>query len=265
MSILVVQVLPRGMIFGADRNITSLRMASDPSGQAITLILGQSQRQKVLKWPNKRALIGYVGAAQIAGIHTDEWLYQYIGENLEFTAFEDLAKDLSAKIEAQRAIDEGEGEPEALVIHLGGFGKREGHQVPVVWYIRNPYDIKDGYYCDIRKAFQCTEEFWEYFPNVSPAQIRHRLDERAKANQPFWFHQGIDLGTFNALEAFLRGALALLCKVHPQHTFPQKLADWEKHLKMSILTYTAYYQAFKGPGEQYVGGGVDTVTLEWPK
>ena len=265
MSILVVQVLPQGIIFGADRNITETRVASDSSGKSVTIVVGQSQRPKVLRWPNRRALVGYVGAARIGGIPTDEWLYDYIGDHLEFSSFEELAHDLTEKIQRQRAIDEGQREPEALVLHLAGFEERDSYQVPVVWYIRNPYGMKDGYYIDIRKEFMCTEEFWGYFPNFSPSQIMDRLTQLALNNQPFWFHPGLDLGTFNTLEAFLRGAFALLCQVHPAHSFPQTLHEWQQHLRMAILTYGAYYQAFRGPGEQYVGGGADTVSLGWPK
>jgi hypothetical protein len=265
MSILVVQVLPQGIIFGADRNITETRVASDSSGKSVTVVLGQSQRPKVLRWPNRKALVGYAGAASIGGMPTDEWLYEYIGDHLEFRSFESLAHELSDKVQKQRAIDEGQRDPEALVIHLAGFEERDSQQVPVVWYIRNPRGIKNGYYVDIRKEFLCTEEFWGYFPNIPPSEIRERLRVLAVQNKPFWFHQGLDLGTFNTLEMFLRGAFALLCEMHPAHSFPQTLREWERHLKMAILTYGAYYQAFRGPGEQYVGGGADTVRLDWPQ
>jgi hypothetical protein len=267
MSILVVQALPQGIIFGADRNITitETRVRSDPSGRSVTIerVYGQSQRPKVLRWPNRKALVGYVGAAQVGDISTDEWLYDYIGEHLEFTEFEKLAHDLTDKIQAQRAIDEGNRDPEALVLHLAGFEERDGHQVPVIWYIRNPHEMRDGHYTDIRKEFLCTEELWRYHRDFTPAQIRGHLNDRAQNNQPFWFHQGLDLGTFNTLETFLREAFQLLYSAHPDHSFPQELQEWERHLKMTILTYSAYYQAFKGPGEQYVGGGVDTVSLAW--
>lgn len=264
MSILVVQVSPQGIIFGADRNITDRRVASNSSGRSVTVVLGQSQRPKVLRWPNRKAVIGYVGAASIGGIPTNEWLYEYIGEQIEFSSFEALAHDLTDRVQRQRALDEGGRDPEALVIHLAGFEERDSQQVPVVWYIRNPYEMRAGYYTDIRREFQCTEEFWGYFSEVPPSQIRERLNELASQNKPFWFHQGLDLGTFNTLEVFLRGAFLLLCQTHPAHSFPQTLYEWQQHLKMAILTYGAYYQAFRGPGEQYVGGGADTVGLDWP-
>jgi len=33
---------------------------------------------------------------------------------------------------------------------------------------------------------------------------------------------------------------------------------------MSILTYGAYFEAYRGVGEQYVGGGADVVSIPWP-
>ena len=83
---------------------------------------------------------------------------------------------------------------------------------------------------------------------------------------PFWIHQTEDLGTFNTIEGFLKGAFRHLCESeHGTHKFPANLLDWERQVKMSILTYGAYFQAYREPGEQFVGGGVDTVVLEWPK
>ena len=261
MSILVVQVLPQGMIFGADRNITHRVEVPSPAGRKI-YIIGQSQRPKVLKWPNQRAVVGYVGAAEMGGLPTDEWLYKFIGQHFDFAMFEDLAEDLRAEIEQQRRTDKDDNAAGPFVVHLGGFEEQEGQQVPVVWHIRNA-SASAGYQ-DASEAFQVSEAFWEFFPNISPAEIKSHLDNLAKNHDPFWFHQGFDLGTFNTLEAFLKGAFKLLCEKHRDHKLPQSLADWERHLKMSILTYGAYFQAFKGPGEQFVGGGVDTVRLDWP-
>jgi hypothetical protein len=77
-SILVVQLVRDGLLFGADRNVTSsLRSGPD------VIASGQSLRPKVLKWPNHEIVIGYVGRAMITdGVHTDEWLYDFIGHNL---------------------------------------------------------------------------------------------------------------------------------------------------------------------------------------
>jgi hypothetical protein len=42
------------------------------------------------------------------------------------------------------------------------------------------------------------------------------------------------------------------------------LRDWERHAKMQVLTYGAYFEAFGAPGQRYVGGGADTLSMPWP-
>ena len=265
MSILVVQVVPQGLLFGADRNVTTQTTRSDTTGQVVTIVHGQTQRPKVLRWPNRKALVGYVGSGTIGKLPSDEWLYDYIGEHLDFADFATLAQDLSDRIEAQRRSDEGSGEPVPLILHLGGFEIRDGVYVPVVWHIRNAHGMAGDQYTDICKKFRCTEALWTYFSHVSPAEIRDRLAECAREIQPFWLHQGIALKTFNAIESSLQLAFRMLESHVPEHSFPQTIEEWERHLRLGILTYGAYYEAFHGPGEHYVGGGVDTVHLPWPE
>jgi len=262
MSILLVEVVPEGIIFGADRNVTHSKPRQGK--QQPIEIRGQSQRPKVLRWPRRRALVGYVGAAEIGGVPTDEWLYDFVGDHPAFSSFEEVSESLRANVERQRCIDEGDGEPQPLIIHLGGFEQRDGVGVPVVWYIRNTYAVDKNPYGGIHREFDHSEEFWKYFPNSSPLDIQATLAERSARYDPFWFHQGFDLGTFNLIERFLKSAFKVLCEIHPDHSLPSTVREWERQVRMSILTYGAYFQAFKEPGEQYVGGGADTVSIEWP-
>jgi hypothetical protein len=264
MSILLVEVLPQGLIFGADKNVTFTEQRMGRDGNITIEIQGQNQRPKVLRWPNRKALVGYVGAAEIGGIPTDEWLYDFIGSHLDFPDFGELSESLRSEVEAQRRIDEGDLGPDPLIIHLGGFEEKDDIQVPIIWYIRNAHNFGALGYEDIRKEFLNSEAFWHYFPDIRPHEIREVLRTMASRYNPFWFHQGFDLGTFNLIEGFLKTAFRLLCERHPNHRLPESLPDWERQVRMSILTYGAYFQAYKGPSEQFVGGGVDTVSIEWP-
>ncbi len=259
MSILLVEVVPEGIILGADRNIT---ITSTDAGRIE--FRGLSQRRKVLRWPDRKALVGYVGEAEIGGAPTDDWLYDFIGRHVTFSSLRDLSEALRSEVEHQRAIDEKGGPPELLVLHLAGFEERDGVEVPEVWYVRNAYDLGPRGYKNVQKAYKSTEELWEYFPGYSPATIRQRLKELADGYEPFWFHQGEDLATFNRLEAFVRAAFKQLCEQHPDHSIPDTLGEWEAQVRMSVLTYGSYFQAFKGPTEQLVGGGVDTEAIAWP-
>ena len=255
MSILVVQLVPEGLLFGADRNITTeLRLGDD------VLASGQSQGPKVLKWPNHEIVVGYVGRAKIGDEHTDEWLYDFIGRNLS-TPLPQLAYELKSKLEFDL---HGQVDDESMVLHLGGFVEDAGQWKPQVWYIRNseaPYRARD-----VKAEFDVREEIPRYFPGMTGNQIRADVALRAQKWEPFWFHQGYDLGTFNTLDQVLRAGIGSVVQSHPDHPhhFPDSLREWSKHLKMAILTYGAYFGAFYEPFEQYVGGGADVVWAAWP-
>jgi len=153
MSLLLVELVPQGIIFGADRNITieRVKVRHEESQDGTTFIEErhehrcQSPRPKVLRWPQRKALIGYVGEAQINNVPTDEWLYDFIGDHLQFDSFETLAESLRRSVERQRRIDEGDNDPAPIIIHLAGFEEREGIQVPAVWVIRNDHSRRPQY------------------------------------------------------------------------------------------------------------------------
>jgi len=280
MSILVVELIPQGIIFGADRNI-SIEAKGEPQhidgsdGKSYYEIIHrhyfQTPRPKVLRWPQRTALIGYAGEADIGGA-TDEWLYEFIGDNLTFRSFETLAESLRQCVQEQywaekeRHYIEAENKFLPLIIHLGGFEEKEGIQVPAVWVIRNDHD--PPHLKDIREEFKAVECVWSELSNgnITPENIRAYLAARAVQHDPFWYHQGIDLGTFNLLEAFLKAALRELhLSKSIEQQGPQTLQDWERQVRMSILMYGAYFQAYKEPYEQDVGGGADTVSIPWPE
>jgi hypothetical protein len=174
---------------------------------------------------------------------------------------------LRRRVQDQRIIDEGNDLPQPLIIHLGGFEERKGTRVPVVWVIRNTHKHGPFEYKDFRKEFECVEAFWgkEAFSDTDPQDIRRVLKVLAKQFKPFWFHQGIDLITFNVLQEAIKSSFRFLCEQHPDHDFPKSLADWEKYLRMQVLMYGSYYEAFFPAGRHFVGGGVDIESIPWPE
>jgi hypothetical protein len=291
MTILIVRIVPEGIIFGADRNVTEERTEFS-SGKTIHHIFGQNQRQKVLRWPNRQALIGYAGVGTIGGLPTDEWLYDFIGEHISFSCFEDLAHQLKDAVQEQRKKDEGDMDPDVLIIHLAGFEKRNSTWIPVIWYIRNSYSLVNGYYGDRRKEFACDEVLLGEIVALEKSQMEPQLQNKSKKeteekikaelltkpekiiniikkcvdyNQPLGFQQGLDLPTFNTFDTFMKRAISFINIIHPEYSVPETLEEWEKVVKFSILTYEAFFQTYNNPGEQYVGGGADIVTLKWPQ
>jgi hypothetical protein len=275
MSLLLVELVPQGIVFGADRNIHSEEKGTPEfidgaDGKSYYEVLhryySQAPRPKVLRWPKRKALIGYVGEAQINRTPTDEWLYDFIGDHPQIDSFETIAESLRQAVERQRRIDEGTSDPQPIIIHLAGFEERDGIQLPAVWVIRNDHDppkLKD-----IRKEYVKEDCLWleSHDWYVPPQNLRKHLSDLAARFKPFWFHQGIDLPTFNLLEAFLKAGLRELYRSGLLDLRgPQNLEDWERQVRMSVLMYGAYYQAYQKPYEQYVGGGVDTVSIPWPE
>jgi hypothetical protein len=254
-SILVVHLVPQGLIFGADRNVTS-QVGGD------VIFVGQAQRPKVLKWPNRNAIIGYVGQAKIGERMTDEWLFDYIGRNLESSNFAELAGALADDLGA--ALETGDVDS-ALVIHLGGFEQdEEGTWWPRVWYLHNTAGLTPEGAYNLGTEFVSREELGqpEYFGEMRPDAIRERV-----AGTVFSYRQGFDLGAFNVIDEALREAMRVIVHTHPAQPVPvpKTLVDWTKHIRLSILGYGAYFGAFYEPFQQYVGGGADVVSAPWPE
>ena len=256
MSILVVEVPSEGLIFGADRNLTTTH-ADGTTAQ-------DTQWPKVFKWPKDDILFGFVGAATVGGLPIEEWLNTQTKEFETKKSLEEIARELQKKVQDQRAKDEGAKPPIPMIIHIGGFEKKNERYVPYVWHIGNTYKLGRFGYLDFRKEFFCSEQFWEHFKEVDRAEIRKVLKVLAKQFNPFWFHQGIDLFTFNVLESAIKSSFRLLCEQHPNHDIPTTLEGWAKHVRMQVLMYGAYYEAFHPEGERYVGGGVDVIFTPWP-
>jgi len=115
----------------------------------------------------------------------------------------------------------------------------------------------------VANEFDVSEEIAQptYFGGALGDEVRTTLDQRARAWNRFWFHQGYDLGTFNAFDQVLRIGMRAVVETHPAkpHRFPDSLEERSKHLKMAILSYGAYFSAFYELFQQYVGGGADVV------
>lgn len=255
MSILVVEVVPQGIIFGADKNITHTTL----SGATFQ----HDPQKKVLKWPNTKTLFGFVGAAKINNLNVEEWLNTQSPDFSGITSLEQIAQKLKSKVEAQRRIDEGSGSAQPMIIHLAGFEQKNGYWLPYVYHITNVGSIGRFGYLNPQKDYGCTEHMYGPLKNVDPSEVRKFLLVQAKQFQPFWFHQGLDLITFNVLESAMKSSFKLLCEQHPDHQIPTTLDDWAKHVRLQILMYGAYYEAFYPVGQRYVGGGVDIELLPW--
>jgi hypothetical protein len=100
MSILLVELVPQGIIIGADRNISSEQKEIKHEDRAEDgLYIEQhhvhfyhSPRPKVLRWPQRKAIIGYAGEAYINGMPTDEWLYFVSSRGMSAKTLESMSR-----------------------------------------------------------------------------------------------------------------------------------------------------------------------------
>ncbi len=262
MSILVTHLVPQGLIFAADRNITS--SISDPHAT----LIGQKQRPKLLKWPNADVLVVYVGAGAIGGQPTDLWLYDFIGRNLDFADLDALASNLRDDLNVALASGDLDA-ANSLILHLGGFEEVASDWTPRIWFIHDTagLDDQDGSYIP-GTTFTASEEIARplYFGSDTGSQIHAKVSTAVANGGLFSFRQGFDLGSFNIIDEALRAGLYRLTREHPNqnHPVPTTLDEWERHVRMAVLGYGAYFGAFYEAFEQYVGGGADVMSVPWP-
>jgi hypothetical protein len=255
---MVVQLVPQGLLFGADRNITSETTLGDQT--VLVTVSGQSQRPKVLKWPNTEVIVGYVGEGRIDGKPTDRWLFDFIGRKLAFPNLATLAESLRSELDALfRAGDF----VQPLILHLGGFESVAGEWAPRVYFIRNTLSITESGTYVRGSCFDCSEELSSdtYFGTQAGGEIRRYLQDHY-----FGFRQGTDLAAFGVIDQKLREAVQILLHGHAAKPLPipDTLDEWAKHVAYAIHSYAAYFASFYPPFDQRVGGGADVVWAAWP-
>jgi hypothetical protein len=256
-SIIVFQLVPQGMVFGADRNVTTRK-------GGVVVHMGQSQRPKVLKWPNRDVALHYVGQASVDASIDDQpmdlWLYDFLGRHLD----DDLASIAAALCDNLNQAREEKRIYREVLIHLGAFEKHCDDWRPQVWFIHNTegMDERSGVY-HLGDVFTADEQIDRhvYFGGKPTSAIREHVDTKL-----FQFRQGSDLGSFGVVDEAVRAAIDVIQTRHPESPLPDPttLKHWEDRIRFSILTYGAFFGAFYEPYEQFVGGGVDTVALPWP-
>jgi hypothetical protein len=258
MSIFVCEVLADGIVFSADKNVTITKV--DGHGNCVSTV--QDLSSKILRWPKRKALLGYVGCAQVGSQTTYDWLYDFIGEHIAFSEPAVVANDLRDRL--QREIG-GPNAPQSIV-EFATFAKREGYIVPEFWHITNVSGMTATGYSPASGTFAAGEQLLGVqLKNepIQPANIRDYLRNCGNQFTPVWFHQGLGLSVFNTVSEAARQAFALL-QQSGQLPSPRTLNDWERHARMWVLNYGAYFEAFGAPGQKYVGGGADVLSIPWP-
>jgi hypothetical protein len=259
MSILIVEILPHGIVFAADRFVTVTRHRKKAGSTLRSR--AQDTASKILKWPHNRALIGAVGRTSIGDRSLYDWLYDFIGDHVAFTDPSTVAQDLRDRLQGTLGQI---NPPAATIVEFTTFAKHNGIIVPEMWHITNVPGVDQNGYLPATNQFMAAEQILGvHLKAVEPKDLQGVLAECSGKHAPFWFHQGIDLAIFNMLEEGVKQAFRALHKAGKLRQ-PQTLEDWERHAKMWVLIYGAYFEAFGEAGERYVGGGADVLSIPWP-
>ena len=123
MSIFVSEVLADGIVFAADKNVTITNLG----GSTV-----QDSGSKILRWPKRKALLGYVGCAQIGSQTMHDWLYDFMGAHIDFTEPGVVANDMRDRLQSEIGSLRSPS-----IVQCAAFVSREGHIVPEFWHVTN--------------------------------------------------------------------------------------------------------------------------------
>lgn len=219
MSLLVANVVPEGLIFAADRNL------SNPDG----CVVGTAP--KVLKWHDPALLVGYVGEALVAGEPMHEWLHRFLEQNAT-NDLRTLATRLADDLELGFA-----GLPESArgtIVHVGAFEQTDDGPLPAIWYIRDAEIQSDGS-IKHKARFEPRDELKQdpasgdaYFGDATGEEIRAHLRSAQTPHPWAGYRQSFDLAVFGELDRSLWRFAAL----QERHRPPTVIEEWEPFMKL---------------------------------
>ncbi|MGB2809447.1 MAG: hypothetical protein WBC22_17025 [Sedimentisphaerales bacterium] len=269
MSILLSGYYPEGIVFAADKNATITYVRR--SGQKRHV---EPTATKVLSWPHRKAVVGFVGLGILVGLKLDEWMRIFIAGNRDFDSLDTIAEHMQQAIQEDfnREYPEDTDLSNAhLIVHLGGFTRRENVAVPVMYHIWNHGDIdpRTGEYPGAQRTFKLREDVESQFktwpnPNDYPRCVRQRLQRMIDERRYFWFNNGADFGAFNVFKDAIWQALHVVkdAGFGPKAT---GLGARVAFCKMAVEVFGSYFTHHYDPEDRAVGGGVDVAFIPWPE
>lgn len=268
MSILLSGYYPEGIVFAADKNATIIQRSDVGEKRHV-----EPTSTKVLAWPYRKAVVGFIGIGELAGLKMDEWMRVFIANNRDFNDIDCLAQALKESIQTDFNRDYPKGTDVSkfhIVIHLGGFTQKQDVHVPVMYHIRNHSGIntKTGEYPPASRTFSISDDIEANFKKWSnsedyPTRIRNRLQRMVDERRFFWFNNGAKVGAFNLIKSVIWQALYKI----QDAGLGRSLTGLDARVafcKMAIEVFGSNFTHHYDPDERSVGGGVDVVFIPWP-
>jgi hypothetical protein len=266
-SILLSAYFPEGIVFAADKNVTMLYSLRGGVAQEVEVGIAT----KVIPWANRRAVVGFAGLGQLAGLPMWEWMRQFAAQTRDFEDLTVLARDLREAIQrdfGQDHSDTVDTELPGLIVHLGGFKRQSGVVVPAMYYIANVRGFDEcGKYESARRNFnEPSDELAPALARVGVDEFRGWLEQKYRRGGLLWFNNGLYFQAFNALKSALWQALTAI-RTSPCNflALNPTLDDRIAYCRMAVELFGSFFQHHFVPSHRGVGGGVDVEWVVWPE
>jgi hypothetical protein len=265
MSILLSAYFPEGIVFAADRNVTLLYGTPDDVKQDVEV----GATTKVVPWAYRKAVVGYCGLGELAGLPMREWMQQFAAKTRDFDDLDKVATQMREEIQRDFNKDHPQGtnvEDAGLIIHLGGFKYESNVAVPAMYLISNVGIGLHGKYTEAIRDFSVSDELQTRVASVGAQGFRQWLEKFDEEGRLVWFNNGLYFPVFNVLKEGLWQTLNMLRK-QPNVPLPQTstLDDRVAYCKMAVELFDSFFRHHFRPSNRFVGGGADAEWVTWPE
>jgi len=267
MSILLSAYFPEGIVFAADKNATLLY--DTPQGAEQDVEVGVAT--KVVPWAFRRAVAGYCGLGNLAGLSLAEWLRQFAAKTRDFTDLEHLAIQMREEIQRDFEHDfppDRDVAEAGLIVHLGGFRQHEGTWVPAMFYFSNvPGLTQDGGYTPAIRTFSSPrDDLRKFVDRAGAPDFRTWLGKFYDDGNLLWFNNGLYYPAFNVFkESVWRALVALRISQYAALLGTPSLSDRVAYCRMAIDLFDSFFRHHFLPRYRSVGGGSDAEQVSWPE
>lgn len=268
MSILLSTYWTEGIVFSADRNATIIYRSQKQKQLKQCVDVGSAT--KVLAWPRKTAVVGFIGLGSLAGLSMDEWIRQFIVSTRDYDGIDSLARQLRDSIQKDWDYDHPSSKDislAGLIVHLGGFRSDQNVVVPAMYLITNVPGLKErGGYPDPTTDFTVSDQIAGHMTNwgvTYPSGVRDKIAQIEQRGDLLWFNNGYMYRAFNVFKGALWQALRVLrteAMLEPNPTMKDRIAFTE----MAVRVFGLFFEHHFVPEQRAVGGGADTEWIPWP-